>query len=133
MRVSLKVGLLAAVIACVAFAAAKAQEEKSYLPPTWFKEKSESAAPEKEAAPKVKARGVPRAVRPAPRVAHHVRPHVRHAKLVTKQRHVAFYRHNHRRVRLVNYRYHPRYYHYYPRYAYYRPAFPSFPFGLLSW
>lgn len=131
MRMSLKVGLLAAIIACVAFAAAKAQEEKSYLPPTWFKENSESTVTEKAAAPKVKVRGAPRVARAPSRMVHHARP-VRHARVVVKQRHVALYRHHHRKVRLVYYRYHPRHY-YYPRYAYYRPAFPAFPFGIFSW
>ena len=46
MRTRLKVGLLAAVIACAAFAAAKAQEDKSYLPPKSSQEKSETTIPE---------------------------------------------------------------------------------------
>ena len=42
MRTRLKVGLLAAFIACGAFVAAKAQDEKSYLPPGWFPGQSET-------------------------------------------------------------------------------------------
>ena len=118
MRTRLKVGLLAAAIACGAFVAAKAAEEKSYLPPAWFQNKGETT--------------VPKTTRPAKTVQ---AKRVRHASHVRK-RHVAAL-HHHRRVRVAHHRryyrlaYQPSYYRY--RYAYYRPAFPGFMFGLFNW
>ena len=130
MRIGVKVGLLATVIACAAFAAAKAQEEKSYLPPTWFQDKGETSAPKKEAVVTPRVR--------APKTAlyrgNHVRRVAYRPKPRLKKRHVAVYHHHNRKVRLVYYRPHPRHHYYYPRYAYYRPAFPGFLFGLFhSW
>ena len=122
MRIRLKVGLLAAVIACGAFVAAKAQEEKSYLPPGWFQQKGETTVPKTQ----VRA---PRTVYAPKTYAHrkvYAKP-VRHARVHTRRKHVAAY-HRHRRTRVAYYRV------YYPqRYAYYRPAFPGFLFGLFNW
>ncbi len=116
MRTRLKVGLLAAMLACVAFAAAKAQEEKSYLPPKSFQEKRVTTVPNMRA------------------------PRMAHAKIV-RRAHVRTYAwktrvaavHHHRRTRLVYHRfdYPQRYAFYRPRYAYYQPAFPGFLFGFL--
>lgn len=123
MRIRLKVGLLAAAIVCAAFAAAKAQEERSYIPPSWFQEKGDARSSEtsasQTAAPKAQAA----------RAAHRQKT-VKHARIGVKRKRVAVYRHH--RVRLVYYRYHPRHYRY-SRYAYYRPAYPVFPFGLFNW
>ena len=118
MRIGLKVGLLAAFIACGAFVAAKAQDEKSYLPPGWSQGHSETTVN--------KAR-TPRTV--------HARP-VRHAS-VHPRRHLAAVHPYHRRIRVAHhwryyrphYAYYRPHYAYYPRYAYYRP-FPGFLSGL---
>ena len=109
MRTRLKVGLLAAAMACAAFVAAKAQEDKSYLPPKWSQEKSESTIPKTWA---------PKTVQTRP---------VRHARVHTRRRHAAVV-HHHRRTRVA----HNRGY-YRQRYAYYRPVFPGFLFGLFNW
>jgi hypothetical protein len=109
MRIGLKVGLLAAAIACGAFVAASAQEDKSYLPPTLFQDKGETTVPKTRA---------PKTVRARP---------VRHARVHTRRRHVAAV-HHHRRTRVA---YHRGYYR--QRYAYYRPVFPGFLFGLFNW
>ena len=106
MRIRLKVGLLAAVIACAAFAAAKAQEDKSYLPPSFFQGKSESTVPKTRAPKTVGTRPVRQASR------HHVR------------RPYAAVHHPHRRTRVA---YRRSYYR--QRYAYYRPVFPRYLFG----
>jgi len=108
MRTRLKVGLLAAVIACAAFVAAKAQEDKSYLPPKLSQEKSETTIPKTWA---------PKTVQTRP---------VRHARVHTGRRHAAVV--HHRRTRVAHHRGYYR-----QRYAYYRPVFPGFLFGLFNW
>jgi hypothetical protein len=109
MRTRLKVGLLAAMIACAAFVAAKAQEDKSYLPPKWSQPKGETTIPKTSA---------PKTVQTRP---------VRHARVHTGRRHAVVV-HHHRRTRVAHHRgYHRQ------RYAYYRPAFPGFLFGLFNW
>ena len=122
MRTRLKVGLLAAFIACGAFVAAKAQDEKSYLPPGWFPGQSETT---------VSKSRTPRTV--------HARP-IRHASVHPTRRRLAAVHHYHRRIRVAHHwGYHPRFtyyrphYAYYPRYAYYRPMVPGFLYGLFSW
>ena len=112
MRIGLKVGLLAAAIACGAFVAASAQEEKSYLPPKWFQDKGETTVPKTRTPKTVQARPVRQA---------HIRTGRRRAAVV-----------HHRRTRLA---YHRGYYrgYYRQRYAYYRPVFPGFLFGLFNW
>jgi len=116
MRIRLKVGLLAAVIACAAFAAAKAQEEKSYLPPNWFQDKGETTV--------AKTR--------APKSAH-TKP-ARYASAHPRRRRAAAV-HHHRRTRLAYHRGYSRqrYAYYRQRYAYYRPVFPGFLFGFFNW
>jgi hypothetical protein len=113
MRIGLKVGLLAAVIACGAFVAAKAAEDKSYLPPQWFQDKGETTVPKNRVPKTVQARPVRQA---------HVRTGRRHTAVV----------HHHRRTRLA---YYPGYYrgYYRQRYAYYRPVFPGFLFSFFNW
>ncbi len=116
MRTRLKVGLLAAVIACGAFVAAKAQEEKSYLPPKWSQGKSETTIPKTWAPNTVPTRPV-----------RHASARVRHARV-----------YHHSRTRVAHHRgYHRQRYayrgYYRQRYAYYRPAFPGFLFGLFNW
>jgi hypothetical protein len=109
MRIGLKVGLLAAVIACGAFVAASAEEDKSYLPPALFQDKGETTVPKTR---------VPHTVQARP---------VRRAHVHARRRHVAAV-HHHRRTRVA---YRRGYYR--QRYAYYRPLFPGFLFGLFSW
>ena len=109
MRIRLKVGLLAAAIACGAFAAASAQEEKSYLPPTLFQDKGQTTVPKTRAPNTVQARPV------------------RQARANARRRRVAAV-HHHRRTRVA---YHRGYYR--QRYAYYRPVFPGFLFRIFSW
>jgi len=109
MRIGLKVGLLAAVIACGAFVAAKAAEEKSYLPPQWFQDKGETTVSKTRA---------PKTVQTKP---------VRYASARKGRRHAAAV-HHHRRTRVAHHRGYYR-----QRYAYYRPAFPGFLFGLFNW
>jgi hypothetical protein len=111
MRIRLKVGFLAAAIACGAFAAASAQEEKSYLPPTLFQDKGQTTVPKTRVPNTVQARPVRQA----------------HARAHPGRRHVAAV-HHHRRTRVA---YHRGYYR--QRYAYYRPAFPGFLFGIFHW
>ncbi len=118
MRIGLKVGLLAAVIACGAFVAASAQEDKSYLPPNWFQNKGETTVPKTRA---------PKTVQTKP---------LRYASADTRHPAVA----HHRRARVAHHRgYHRQRYanrgyrgYYRQRYAYYRPAFPGFLLGLLQ-
>ena len=114
MRTRLKVGLLAAVIACAAFVAAKAQEDKSYLPPKWSQEKGETTIPKTRAPKTVQTRPV----RQAP---------ARQAQVHAGRRHAAVVHHHHR-TRVA----HRRGY-YRQRYAYYRPMFPGFLFSLFNW
>ena len=109
MRTRLKVGLLAAMMACAAFVAAKAQEDKSYLPPNSFQGKGEST---------VSKTWAPKTV--------HTKP-VRYASAYKGRRHAAVV-HHHRRTRVAHHRGYYR-----QRYAYYRPAFPGFLFGLFNW
>ncbi len=107
MRIRLKVGLLAAFIACGAFVAAQAQDEKSYLPPNWFQGKSETTVQKTRATRTV-----------------HARP-ITHATIHVKRRHVAAVHHYHKRVRVAHH-----WGHYRPRYAYYRPTWvPGFLSG----
>jgi hypothetical protein len=117
MRTRLKVGLLAAVIACAAFVAAKAQEDKSYLPPKWSQGKSETTIPKTWAPKTVQARPV------------------RHASARTRHTRVHHYRRvaHHRGYHRQRYAYRGYRGHYRQRYAYYRPAFPGFLLGLFSW
>ena len=121
MRTRLKVGLLAAFIACGAFVAAKAQDEKSYLPPGWFQGQSET---------KVNKTRAPRTV--------HARP-VRHASVHVKKWRAAAVHRYHRRIRVAHhwgyhrphYAYYRPHYVHYPRYAFYRA--PGFLYGLFGW
>jgi len=116
MRTRLKVGLLAAIIACAAFVAAKAQEDKSYLPPQSFQGKGESTV-SKTWAPKTahtKPVRYASAYKGHARVYHHGRTRVAHHRGYHRQRYA--YRGYYRQ-----------------RYAYYRPAFPGFLFGLFNW
>jgi hypothetical protein len=119
MRTGLKVGLLAAIIACAAFVAAKAQEEKSYLPPKSFQGKGEST---------VSKTWAPKTVQTKP--VRYASAHTRHARVYhhgrTRVAHHSGY-HRHRYAHRGDRRY------YRQRYAYYRPVFPGFLFGLFNW
>jgi len=108
--VRLKAGLLAALIACAAFAAAKAQEDKSYLPPKSFQGKAETSIPKTWA---------PRTVQTRP---------VRHASTRVRKRRTASVYHHRKRYRVAHHRGYYR-----QRYAYYRPVFPGFLFGFFNW
>ena len=114
MRIGLKVGLLAAFIACGAFVAAKAQEEKSYLPPGWSQGQSETT---------VNKSRTPKTV--------HARP-VRQATVHVKRRRLAAVHHYHNYHRKIRVAHHWGYYR--PRYAYYRPVMvPGFLSALFGW